>query len=155
MSRPGSWGPTGADAQQIQMLIGLIAAGALDEHLPAISNAIDKRRRQRQRVQSNQPTSQTDIGDRVKLNHVIRPLYPARCDGTTIGWAGQRVIVQLDEPADRFTRPGPLPPTVTRIITDLNMATRPATRSSSWLWCHDRARTWRRFGSAPEAAQVS
>ena len=93
----------GIDHQQIQMLIGLIATGGLDEHLPTIGAAIGERHRQRQRAQSNQAAARIDIGDRVRLNHDIRPLYLHGATGTVTGWAGQRVVVQLDEPTGRFT----------------------------------------------------
>lgn len=95
--------PTRIDPQQIQMLIGLIATGSLDEHLPLIQAAIAERHRHRQRAQSNQAAARIDIGDRVRLNHDIRPLYLHGATGTVTGWAGQRVIVQLDEPTGRFT----------------------------------------------------
>jgi len=85
------------------MLIGLIATGGLDEHLPTIQAAIGERHRQRQRAQANKAAAQIAIGDRVRLNHDIRPLYLHGATGTVIGWAGQRVVVQLDEPTGRFT----------------------------------------------------
>jgi len=95
--------PTKIDHQQIQMLIGLIATGGLDEHLPTIQTAIAERHRNLQRAQSHQAAAQIDIGDRVRLNHDIRPLYLHGATGTVTGWAGQRVVVQLDEPTGRFT----------------------------------------------------
>jgi hypothetical protein len=85
------------------MLIGLISTGGLDEHLPVIQAAIGERHRHRHRAQSNQAAARIDIGDRVRLNHDIRPLYLHGATGTVIGWAGQRAIVQLDEPTGRFT----------------------------------------------------
>ena len=85
------------------MLIGLIATGSLDEHLFVIQAAIGERHRHRQRAQSNHAAAQIDIGDRVKLNHDIRPLYLHGATGTVTGWVGQRVVVQLDEPTGRFT----------------------------------------------------
>ena len=93
----------GVDAQQIQLLIGLIATGGLDEHLPTIQAAIGERHHHRQRAQSNQAAAWIEIGDRVRLGHDIRPLYLHGATGTVTGWAGQRVVVQLDEPTGRFT----------------------------------------------------
>lgn len=93
----------GVDAQQIQMLIGLIATGGLDEHLPTIQAAIGERHHHRQRAQSNQAAARIAIGDRVRLGHDIRPLYLHGATGTVTGWAGQRVVVQLDASTGRFT----------------------------------------------------
>lgn len=93
---------TRIDHQQIQILIGLIGTGGLDEHLTTIQAAIVERHRQRERARSNKAAAQIDIGDRVRLNHNIRPLYLHGATGTVTGWVGQRVVVQLDEPTGRF-----------------------------------------------------
>lgn len=85
------------------MLAGLITTGGLDEHLPAIQAAIAQRHRLRQRAHANQAAARIDVGDRVRLNHDIRPLYLHGATGTVIGWAGQRAVVHLDEPTGRFT----------------------------------------------------
>lgn len=95
--------PTGINHQQVQMLIGLIATGSLDEHLPTIQAAIGERHRNLHRAQSHQAAARIGIGDRVRLNHDIRPLYLHGATGTVIGWAGQRAVVQLDQPTGRFT----------------------------------------------------
>lgn len=85
------------------MLIGLIATGGLDEHLPSIQAAIGERHRQRHRTQCHQAAARIDVGDRVRLNHDIRPLYLHGATGTVIGWAAQRAVVQLDHPTGRLT----------------------------------------------------
>ena len=100
---PDSASEPGVTTLQVNMLIGLIATGGLDEHLSAIQTAVGERYRQRQRAHSNQAAAQIDVGDRVKLGHDIRPLYLHGASGTVTGWAGQSVIVQLDEPVGRFT----------------------------------------------------
>ena len=100
-SRPATTGPTDLGHQQIQMLIGLIATGGLDEHPSAISAALGERHHHLQRAQSNQAAAQIDIGDRVRVGHTVRPLYLHGAAGTVIGWAGQRVVVQLDQPIGR------------------------------------------------------
>ena len=91
------------NAQQAQLLIGLIAPGGLDEHLPAVQTATAERHRHRQRAQSNQAATRIQIGDRVRLGHDIRPLYLHDATSTVTGWAGQNAIIQLDEPIGRFT----------------------------------------------------
>ncbi|NMR32518.1 hypothetical protein [Crystallibacter degradans] len=102
-SDPDPAGSPGANAYEIRMLIGLIATGGLDEHLPAIQAAIGERHRHRQRAKSNQAAAQIEIGDRVRLGHDIRPLYLHGATGTVTGWAGQSAVIQLDEPTGRFT----------------------------------------------------
>jgi len=43
------------------------------------------------------------VGDRVCINHDAKPNYLHGRAGTVTGWAGQNVIVQLDQPVGRFT----------------------------------------------------
>ena len=42
------------------------------------------------------------VGDRVRINHSAKPNYLHGQAGTVSGWAGQNVIVQLDQPVGRF-----------------------------------------------------
>ena len=89
--------------EQVQALVGIIATGGLDEHLPALSTAIHERHRHLVRAEANQAAARIAIGDRVRLNHSIRPLYLHGATGTVVDWAGQRAVVRLDEPTGRFT----------------------------------------------------
>ncbi len=41
--------------------------------------------------------------DLVRVNHGAKPNYLHGEPGTVTGWAGQNVIVQLDQPIGRFT----------------------------------------------------
>jgi hypothetical protein len=43
------------------------------------------------------------VGDRVRINYSAKPNYLHGQPGTVTGWAGQNVIVQLDQPVGRFT----------------------------------------------------
>jgi hypothetical protein len=43
------------------------------------------------------------VGDRVRINHSAKPNYLHGQTGTVTGWAGQNVVVQLDQPVGRFT----------------------------------------------------
>jgi hypothetical protein len=43
------------------------------------------------------------VGDRVRINHSAKPNYLHGRAGTVSGWAGQNVVVQLDQPVGRFT----------------------------------------------------
>ncbi|UNX55165.1 hypothetical protein MF406_02445 [Georgenia sp. TF02-10] len=100
---PGPGDPVGNEGGQIQLLVGLIATGALDDHLGTLQAAISQRHRDCQRTASNQAAARLQIGDRVMLNHDVRPLYLHGATGTVTGWASHNVIVQLDNPTGRFT----------------------------------------------------
>jgi hypothetical protein len=88
---------------QLHLLIGAITAGHLDDQLPTLQAAISHRYQQQHRAESNQAAAHINIGDRVQLTHDVRPLYLHGATGTVTGWAGQSVIVQLDQPIGRFT----------------------------------------------------
>lgn len=100
---PGPGEQENDEAAQIQFLVGLIATGALDDHLGTLQVAIAQRHHDRQRAASHQAAARLQIGDRVLLNHEIRPLYLHGATGTVTGWAQQNAIVQLDTPTGRFT----------------------------------------------------
>lgn len=89
--------------EHVQHLVGLIALGVLDEHLAAISAAVGQRHRHLLRAESHHAATRINPGDRVMLNHTIRPLYLHGATGTVIDWIGQRAVVQLDNPVGRFT----------------------------------------------------
>ncbi len=91
------------DPAQVQCLIGAIATGILDEHLAAVSAAIAQRHQQLVRIESNRAAARIKLGDRVRINHTIRPLYLHGATGTVVDWIGQRAVVQLDHPTGRFT----------------------------------------------------
>ena len=41
-------------------------------------------------------------GDRVRINHSARPAYLHGEPGTVIDWAGDKIVIRLDEPVGRF-----------------------------------------------------
>jgi hypothetical protein len=41
-------------------------------------------------------------GDRVRIKHSVRPQYLHGDPGTVINWAGDKVVVRLDQPVGRF-----------------------------------------------------
>jgi len=103
LPEPAPRGPGSAEKGQIQLLVGLIATGALDEYLGTLQAAITQRHRDRHRTASNQAAARLQVGDRVMLTHDVRPLYLHGATGTVTGWASQNVIIQLDNPTGRFT----------------------------------------------------
>ncbi|MET7458764.1 hypothetical protein ABZT03_44675, partial [Streptomyces sp. NPDC005574] len=96
-------GPDTLRPGQLETLIGLIATGALDAHLPQLSVAISQRQHHLTASHTIQALATFAPGDRVRLNHQIRPLYLHGATGTVTGWAGRSVVVQLDAPTGRFT----------------------------------------------------
>ncbi|MCY0922160.1 MULTISPECIES: hypothetical protein [unclassified Streptomyces] len=103
---PASHRNTGPDTLapgQLETLIGLIATGALDAHLPQLAIAIRQRQHHLTTGHTIKALAAFAPGDRVRLNHQIRPLYLHGATGTVTGWAGQSIIVQLDAPTGRFT----------------------------------------------------
>jgi hypothetical protein len=88
---------------QIETLLGLIATGALDAHLPQLTVAVHQRQHHLATAHKIQALADFTPGDRVRLNHQIRPLYLHGATGTVTGWAGQSIVVQLDAPTGRFT----------------------------------------------------
>jgi ribosomal protein L21E len=46
------------------------------------------------------------VGDRVRINHSAKPNYLHGRAGTVSGWAGQNVVVQLDQPIGRCPASG-------------------------------------------------
>jgi hypothetical protein len=67
---PGTLGPG-----QLETLIGLIATGALDPHLPQLTVAINQRQHHLTTGHTIQALATFAPGDRVRLNHQIQPLY--------------------------------------------------------------------------------
>ncbi|MFE3450817.1 hypothetical protein ACFXJ8_17985 [Nonomuraea sp. NPDC059194] len=88
---------------QIRTLIGLIVSGDLDEHLPEIARAVNQRQHERHNARERQVFATFQIGDRVRVNHSIRPSYLHGVTGTVVGFAHKNVRVLLDTPAGRFT----------------------------------------------------
>ncbi|MFC5823034.1 hypothetical protein [Nonomuraea insulae] len=93
-----------ADARwQVRMLIGLIVSGDLDEHLPEIARAVNQRQHERKNAQEREAFATFQVGDRVRVNHSIRPSYMHGMKGTVVGFAHKNVRVLLDTPVGRFT----------------------------------------------------
>ncbi len=84
------------------MLIGLIASGALDHHLALLTRVIGQRQRHLLEAASVQALAAIDVGDRVRVNQHIRPLYLQGSTGTVTGWSGRSALVVLDVPNGRF-----------------------------------------------------
>jgi|HubBroStandDraft_6_1064221.scaffolds.fasta_scaffold1756300_2 hypothetical protein len=91
-------------------LIERITAGDLDAVLPLIAPVIGQRLRLLEAANTLSALSRFDIGDRVRINHTVKPSYLHEARGTVTGRAGQQVVVRLDDPVGRFTGEVRCPP---------------------------------------------
>src|SRR6266545_4647858 len=80
--RPQQPSPARTPVDLVQAVVEAVARGELDDEL-AVLGAV--------------------INERVRLNHNAKPNYLHGRAGTVSGWAGQNVVVQLDQPVGRFT----------------------------------------------------
>jgi hypothetical protein len=87
----------------VQAVVEAIARGELDQELGVLSAVINERVRLLATARSMRTLASLRVGDRVRINHSAKPNYLHGQAGTVSGWAGQNVIVQLDQPVGRFT----------------------------------------------------
>jgi ribosomal protein L21E len=82
-----------------QAVVEAIARGELDEELAVLNQRV----RLLATARSMTTLASLRVGDRVRINHSAKPNYLHGRAGTVSGWAGQNVVVQLDQPVGRFT----------------------------------------------------
>src|SRR6266487_4196836 len=87
----------------VQAVVEAIARGELDDELGVLGAVINQRVRLLATARSIRTLASLRVGDRVRVNHGAKPNYLHGEPGTVTGWAGQNVIVQLDQPIGRFT----------------------------------------------------
>jgi len=87
----------------VQAVVEAIARGELDDELGVLGAVINERVRLLATARSMRTLASLRVGDRVRINHSAKPNYLHGEPGTVTGWAGQNVIVQLDQPVGRFT----------------------------------------------------
>lgn len=92
-----------APVDLVQAVVEAIARGELDEELGVLGAVINERVRLLATAQSMTTLASLRIGDRVRINHSAKPNYLHGRAGTVTGWAGQNVVIQLDQPVGRFT----------------------------------------------------
>jgi len=92
-----------ASVDLVQVVVEAIARGELDEELGVLGAVINERVRLLATARSMTTLASLRVGDRVRINHSAKPNYLHGRAGTVTGWAGQNVVVQLDQPAGRFT----------------------------------------------------
>jgi hypothetical protein len=92
-----------APVDLVQVVVEAIARGELDEELGVLGAVINERVRLLATARSMRTLASLRVGDRVRINHSAKPNYLHGRAGTVTGWAGQNVVVQLDQPVGRFT----------------------------------------------------
>jgi hypothetical protein len=94
--------PPAAPVDLVQAVVEAIARGELDEELGVLGAVINERVRLLATARSMTTLTSLRVGDRVQINHSAKPNYLHGRAGTVNGWAGQNVLVQLDQPVGRF-----------------------------------------------------
>jgi hypothetical protein len=92
-----------APVDLVQAVVEAIARGGLDDELAVLGAVINERVRLLATARSMTTLASLRVGDRVRINHSAKPNYLHGRAGTVSGWAGQNVVVQLDQPVGRFT----------------------------------------------------
>ena len=91
-----------APVDLVQAVVEAIARGELDQELGVLGAVINQRVRLLATARSMRTLASLRVGDRVRINHSAKPNYLHGRAGTVSGWAGQNVVVQLDQPVGRF-----------------------------------------------------
>jgi hypothetical protein len=101
--QPKPAAPPAAPVDLVQAVVEAIARGELDQELAVLGAVINQRLRLLATARSMTTLASLRVGDRVRINHSAKPNYLNGQAGTVTGWAGQKVVVQLDRPVGRFT----------------------------------------------------
>jgi hypothetical protein len=86
----------------LQSVVDAIIAGDLDQELPQLLHLIDARLALLHATRSAVARANLHVGDRVLINHTVKPAYLHEQCGTIIEWHGSQAVVQLDAPIGRF-----------------------------------------------------
>lgn len=99
-SRPlGADPATGPDHDD---LTGRVLSGQLDTQLPALIEAINRRRKIIQDQRTTAAIAKLRVGDRVRIGHDVSPQYLHGRHGEVHQIDHDRVVVCLDTPVGRF-----------------------------------------------------
>lgn len=84
-------------------LLDAIADGKLDDHLTALAEAVDARRRLLHTVRSATALAVLCVGDEVRINHAVSPRYLAGLQGTVVEVDDHAATIRLPRPVGRFS----------------------------------------------------
>jgi len=85
-----------------RLLLDQIAAGALDEHLTAIAEAIHARLDLLETIDSAKAIAMLNVGDRVRFNRRTKPQYLRGIEGVIIELDYHTATVCVHQPIGRF-----------------------------------------------------
>jgi hypothetical protein len=91
------------DLAREQSLLDAIAEGDLDDHLTALAEAVDARRRLLHTVRSATALATLCVGDEVRINQAVSPRYLAGLHGIVIDVDDHAATVRLPGPVGRFS----------------------------------------------------
>jgi hypothetical protein len=102
-SPPARRPPPTPPGDLVQAVVEAIARGQLDNELAVLGAVLNERAHLLATARSMTTLASLRVGDRVRINHSAKPRYLHGHTATVTGWAGQNVVVQLDQPLGRFT----------------------------------------------------
>jgi hypothetical protein len=85
-----------------RLLLDQIAAGALDDHLVAVADAIRARLDLLQTISSAKALSLLNVGDHVRINHHASPRYLHGALGVVISVDDHTATIRISRPVGRF-----------------------------------------------------
>ncbi len=106
MPRPPAPPPPPRTQRDIEGFIDAVADGELDSHIEALAEAVSRRIELLRAAREAILMATLRRGDRVRINHSARPQYLHGEPGTVIDWAGDKVVVRLDQPVGRSVNGG-------------------------------------------------
>lgn len=84
-------------------LLDAVVDGELDDHLTALAEAIDARRRLLHTVRSATALATLRVGDLVRINHAISPRYLVGLLATIVEIDDHAATLELQRPVGRFS----------------------------------------------------
>src|SRR3954454_22700500 len=91
------------DRARDRSLLEAIAGGELDDHLTALAEAVDARRRVLLTGRSATALAVLCVGDEVRINHAVSPRELAGLHGTVIEFYDHAASTRLPRPVGRFS----------------------------------------------------
>lgn len=88
--------------RDIAAFIDAVANGECDRHMGSLAEAVSRRVALLRAAREAILMATLRKGDRVRINRSARPQYVHGQPGTVIDWAGDKVVVRLDQPIGRF-----------------------------------------------------
>lgn len=86
-----------------RLLLDQIAAGELDLHLTAISDAVRARHEPLRTISSAKAIAMPNVSDRVRINNHARPLYLHGIHGNVVELDEHTATACIHRPVGRFT----------------------------------------------------